>query len=213
MPPSPGWEECRSLAASENQASESRLSYVQDAQTGSAGWHCELPEVYSRVSGPWVEHLNLRGRCRANGNDVPLVGAIPAERLYYGHVRRILRRSRQSIRARGKSLMTSKGQQDAAPRGGAITTKREAVFPACLRALYDTNRYEVAIRSGDLQVGSREDGSPEPAFEHQVRLAFESLAAVLEAAGCTLDDVVDVTTYHTASNSRSRPSRVFSQGP
>ena len=81
-------------------------------------------------------------------------------------------------------------------------TKREAVFPAGRRGLYETNRYSAATRSGDLlfvsgQVGSREDGSPEPVFERQVLLAFNNLVAVLEAAGCTLDDVVDVTTYHT----------------
>ena len=80
--------------------------------------------------------------------------------------------------------------------------KREAVFPAGRQALYETNRYSAAIRSGDLlfvsgQVGSREDGSPEPDFSQQVQLAFDNLAAVLEAGGCTFDDVVDVTTFHT----------------
>jgi enamine deaminase RidA (YjgF/YER057c/UK114 family) len=80
--------------------------------------------------------------------------------------------------------------------------KRDAIFPAGRQALYERNRYSAAIRSGDLlfvsgQVGSREDGSPEPVFERQVRLAFDNLAAVLEAAGCTFDDVVDVTTFHT----------------
>ena len=79
---------------------------------------------------------------------------------------------------------------------------RDAIFPAGRQALYEKNRYSAAIRSGDLlfvsgQVGSREDGSPEPVFEAQVRLAFDNLAAVLEAAGCTFDDVVDVTTFHT----------------
>lgn len=78
----------------------------------------------------------------------------------------------------------------------------EAVFPEGSRALYDKNRYSAAIRSGDLlfvsgQVGSREDGSPEPMFEDQVRRAFANLRAVLAAAGCTLRDVVDVTTFHT----------------
>ncbi|WP_144187183.1 DUF1427 family protein [Elioraea rosea] len=34
--------------------------------------------------------------------------------------------------------------------------------------------------------------SPKPAFVKQVGLAFNRLAAVLEAAGCTFDDVVDV---------------------
>jgi enamine deaminase RidA (YjgF/YER057c/UK114 family) len=45
------------------------------------------------------------------------------------------------------------------------------------------------------QVGSREDGSPEPDLEAQVRRAFDNLNAVLAAAGCTFDDVVDVTVF------------------
>ncbi|MEQ1953452.1 RidA family protein [Mesorhizobium sp. CN2-181] len=81
-------------------------------------------------------------------------------------------------------------------------SKRDAVFPAGRQALYEINRYSAAIRSGDLlfvsgQVGSRDDGSPEPDFEKQVQLAFSNLTAVLNAAGCTFDDVVDVTSFHT----------------
>ncbi|EEB9765761.1 RidA family protein, partial [Salmonella enterica subsp. enterica serovar Enteritidis] len=30
-----------------------------------------------------------------------------------------------------------------------------------------------------------------------MRLAFENLKATLTAAGCTFDDIVDVTTFHT----------------
>jgi enamine deaminase RidA (YjgF/YER057c/UK114 family) len=85
--------------------------------------------------------------------------------------------------------------------------KRDAIFPAGGQALYDLNRCSAAIRSGDLlfvsgQAGSREDGSPEPDFERQVQLAFDNLNAVLAAAGCTFDDVVDVTTYHTDPESQ-----------
>ncbi|MBB3309309.1 enamine deaminase RidA (YjgF/YER057c/UK114 family) [Rhizobium sp. BK196] len=81
-------------------------------------------------------------------------------------------------------------------------TKRDAIFPAGRQALYEINRYSAAIRSGDLlfvsgQVGSREDGSPEPDFAKQVQLAFDNLKAVLAAAGATFDDVVDVTSFHT----------------
>ncbi|WP_020177589.1 RidA family protein [Methylopila sp. M107] len=80
--------------------------------------------------------------------------------------------------------------------------KRDVVFPAGRQALYDIDRYSPAARSGDLlfvsgQVGAREDGSPEPDFAKQVQLAFDNLKAVLAAAGATLDDVVDVTTFHT----------------
>ena len=79
---------------------------------------------------------------------------------------------------------------------------RDPVFPAGRHALYEKHRYSAAIRSGGFlfvsgQVGTRDDGSPEPEFEAQVRRAFDNLAAVLEAAGCTFDDVVDVTTFHT----------------
>lgn len=81
-------------------------------------------------------------------------------------------------------------------------TTLEAIFPADRLAIYQRDRYSAAIRSGDLlfvsgQVGSRTDGSPEPDFTTQVRQAFRNLEAVLEAAGCTLSDVVDVTSFHT----------------
>lgn len=79
---------------------------------------------------------------------------------------------------------------------------RQAIFPAGRHALYEKHRYSAAIRSGDLlfvsgQVGSREDGTPEPDFERQVQLAFDNLAAVLAAGGCTIADVVDATSFHT----------------
>lgn len=81
-------------------------------------------------------------------------------------------------------------------------TTREAVFPADRHALYEAHGYSAAIRSGDLlfvsgQVGSRPDGSAEPDLEAQMRRAFENLDATLAAGGCSLDDIVDVTTFHT----------------
>ena len=80
--------------------------------------------------------------------------------------------------------------------------KRDAVFPPGRQALYEINRYSAAVRSGGFlfvsgQIGSREDGSAEPDYEKQVRLAFANLTAVLAAAGCTFDDVIDVTSFHT----------------
>jgi enamine deaminase RidA (YjgF/YER057c/UK114 family) len=102
-------------------------------------------------------------------------------------------------------------------------SKRDAIFPAGRRALYEINRYSAAIRTGDLlfvsgQVGSREDGSPEPDFEKQVQLAFDNLGEVLQAAGCTFDDIVDVTTFHTDPETQfetimSVKGKVFPQKP
>jgi enamine deaminase RidA (YjgF/YER057c/UK114 family) len=79
-------------------------------------------------------------------------------------------------------------------------TTRDVVFPPGRQALYEKNRYSPAIRSNGFlfvsgQVGSRPDGSPEPDLAAQVRLAFGNLNAVLGAAGCSFDDVVDVTVF------------------
>ncbi|MGK7869204.1 RidA family protein [Falsiroseomonas sp. E2-1-a20] len=81
-------------------------------------------------------------------------------------------------------------------------TQRQAFFPPDRHALYEKHRYSAAVRSGDLlfvsgQVGSRDDGSPEPDFEHQVQRAFANLRAALGSAGCGFDDVLDVTSFHT----------------
>ncbi|MCE1194565.1 MAG: RidA family protein [Acidovorax sp.] len=77
---------------------------------------------------------------------------------------------------------------------------RDVVFPAGRQALYEKNRYSPAVRANGFlfvsgQVGSREDGTPEPDLQAQVRLAFDHLNAVLGAAGCSFADVVDVTVF------------------
>lgn len=79
-------------------------------------------------------------------------------------------------------------------------TQRDVVFPPGRQALYERNRYSPAIRSNGFlfvsgQVGSDGDGNPEPELEAQVRRAFTNLNNILEAAGCTFDDVVDVTVF------------------
>jgi enamine deaminase RidA (YjgF/YER057c/UK114 family) len=79
-------------------------------------------------------------------------------------------------------------------------TARNVVLPANCPALYEKNRYSPAIRANGLlfvsgQVGSREDGSPEPTLEGQVRRAFDNLNAILAAVGCSFDDVIDVTVF------------------
>ncbi|MGK9436109.1 RidA family protein [Pantoea agglomerans] len=100
---------------------------------------------------------------------------------------------------------------------------RESIFPANRHALYEQHGYSAAIRSGDLlfvsgQVGSRADGTPEPDFAAQVERAFENLAATLAAAGCTFDDLIDVTTFHTDPEHQFETimqikQRVFPQPP
>ena len=101
--------------------------------------------------------------------------------------------------------------------------RAEPIFPAGRRALYEQNGYSPAIRSKDLlfvsgQVGSRPDGSPEPDFAKQVQLAFDNLLAVLDAAGCGLSDIVDVTTFNTDPEAQfgtvmEVKSRIFPEPP
>lgn len=101
--------------------------------------------------------------------------------------------------------------------------KREAVFPANRHALYEEHGYSAAIRSDQLlfvsgQVGSREDGSPEPDFAEQVRLAFANLEATLLAAGCGFNDIVDLMTFHTDPENQfetimAMKSKIFTEAP
>ena len=84
---------------------------------------------------------------------------------------------------------------------------RDVVFPPGRQALYEKNRYSPAVRANGFlfvsgQVGSREDGSPEPELQAQVSLAFKNLTAILTAAGCSFDDVVDVTVFFVDPESK-----------
>jgi enamine deaminase RidA (YjgF/YER057c/UK114 family) len=111
----------------------------------------------------------------------------------------------------------------ACPKKEKQVSKPQPIYPAGRQALYEINRYSAAIRSGDLlfvsgQVGSREDGTPEPEFQKQVALAFANLNEVLKSAGCTIDDIVDVTTFHTDPETQfgvvlSAKDKVFSTKP
>lgn len=88
-----------------------------------------------------------------------------------------------------------------------MMAQRDVVFPANRHALYEVHGYSAAVKADSLlfisgQVGSREDGSPEPDFEAQVRRAFANLKAVLEAGGCDWEDVIDVMTFHTDPESQ-----------
>jgi enamine deaminase RidA (YjgF/YER057c/UK114 family) len=82
----------------------------------------------------------------------------------------------------------------------AKDSTRKAIWPENPHALYKEHGYSPAVLSGDLlfvsgMVGALPDGTPEPDLKAQVQLAFSNLQGVLAAAGCTFDDVVDVTFF------------------
>lgn len=80
--------------------------------------------------------------------------------------------------------------------------ERRQIIPAAMQAMYDAHHFAPATRVGDLiwvsgQVGLDANMRPGAGMEAQARLAFESLKTVLEAAGASLADVVELTTFHT----------------
>jgi len=79
--------------------------------------------------------------------------------------------------------------------------ERVAVVPQSMQWVPDEKGYLPALRVGDFvfcagQVGRRADMSIVTGAAPQFEQCFSNLRTVLAAAGCTFDDVVDMTTYH-----------------
>ncbi|OEZ27416.1 RidA family protein [Variovorax boronicumulans] len=81
--------------------------------------------------------------------------------------------------------------------------KRQMINPASVKAKhYDQLHFSSATRVGDMvwvsgQVGfDVATGKPGQGMAAQARLAFQNLKAVLEEAGATLADVVEIMTFH-----------------
>lgn len=79
--------------------------------------------------------------------------------------------------------------------------KKEAIVPERMRANYDRYHYAPAIKVGTTvwvsgQAGVGEGGVIPPSLEEQTHLAFQKLKQVLEAAGSSLDDIVELVSYH-----------------
>ncbi|MGF6967309.1 enamine deaminase RidA (YjgF/YER057c/UK114 family) [Paraburkholderia sp. WC7.3g] len=82
------------------------------------------------------------------------------------------------------------------------STRRQSIVPPPFQSFYDAYHFSPATRVGDTiwvsgQVGIGPDMKAGEGMQAQARIAFESLKAVLETAGGTLADVVELTTFHT----------------
>jgi len=78
---------------------------------------------------------------------------------------------------------------------------RTLINPPGTERLYERSHFSQGVRVGDTiwvsgQVGIDEHMQAGAGMEAQARLAFENLKAVLSAAGATLADVVELTTFH-----------------
>jgi enamine deaminase RidA (YjgF/YER057c/UK114 family) len=79
---------------------------------------------------------------------------------------------------------------------------RSSIVPREMQNLHERFRYSPGVRAGNLlfiagQVGRDEDLRVVEGKEAQFTQAFENVKKVLAAAGATMDDVVDMVTYHT----------------
>ena len=81
-------------------------------------------------------------------------------------------------------------------------SERKAIVPAGMEAVYEKIRYAPAIKAGNTiyvsgQIGRNAQLQLVEDREAQIVQAFENLKLVLEAAGASMSDVVDLTTFHT----------------
>jgi enamine deaminase RidA (YjgF/YER057c/UK114 family) len=79
--------------------------------------------------------------------------------------------------------------------------KRLLITPKETRPLYDGFHFSQANRVGDTiwvsgQVGVDDQLTPASGMAAQARRAFEGLKRTLAAAGASLDNVVELTTFH-----------------
>ena len=78
---------------------------------------------------------------------------------------------------------------------------RESIVPPSMRNVLEQRGYTPGLRVGPFlfvagQVGRTPDMRLVAEPEAQFAACFENLRTVLAAAGCTFDDIVDVTTFH-----------------
>ena len=81
-------------------------------------------------------------------------------------------------------------------------TERGPVIPEGSEAQYDRFHFAPAFAVGNTVyvsgvIGQGADGKVPDDPEAEFTLAFDGVARVLESAGCTMADIVEMTTFHT----------------
>jgi enamine deaminase RidA (YjgF/YER057c/UK114 family) len=83
--------------------------------------------------------------------------------------------------------------------------RRRSVIPEEMRLMHDQFHFAPAVRVGKNvfcsgQVGSGPGGKLDPDPAAQITQAFENVRSVLEEAGASLADVVELTSFHVGLN-------------
>ncbi len=73
---------------------------------------------------------------------------------------------------------------------------KTVIIPPGHDAAYDIHHYAPAVRVGDMVIVSGIPAGPGADYDACVRAMFKRLKMTLEAAGATLDDVVEINTFH-----------------
>jgi enamine deaminase RidA (YjgF/YER057c/UK114 family) len=79
--------------------------------------------------------------------------------------------------------------------------KKQIIIPAGMQGAYDHMHFAPAVKVGDTvyvsgQAGIKADGKVAETLEEQLHLCFQKLQLVLEAAGGTLEDIVELESFH-----------------
>lgn len=79
---------------------------------------------------------------------------------------------------------------------------RQAIVPPGMEQVYEKIHYAPAVRIGDTiyvsgQIGRDREMKIVEGTEAQIVQAFENLKLVLSVAGASMEDIVDLTSFHT----------------
>ena len=81
-------------------------------------------------------------------------------------------------------------------------SERQVIIPPGMEQVYEKIPYSPAVRVGDTiyvsgQIGRDKEMNIVAGTEAQIVQAFENLRLVLSVARATMEDIVDLTTFHT----------------
>lgn len=80
---------------------------------------------------------------------------------------------------------------------------KELINPPGTEAIYESMKFSQAVKAGEMiwvsgQVGMNGKMEIGDGIEEQARWAFQNLKHILEAAGSSLDDIVEMVSYHVS---------------
>jgi enamine deaminase RidA (YjgF/YER057c/UK114 family) len=94
--------------------------------------------------------------------------------------------------------------------------KKKLINPPGTEGVYQSMKFSQAIRKGHMiwisgQVGMDEKLQMAEGIEAQSRQAFQNLAKVLDAAGASFEEVVELVTYHISMKDMGTFAKVKSE--